>query len=249
MSTSALALCVAIGFISGAFNVFAGGGSFLTLPLLLFLGVPAPIANGTNRVGVMAQSVSTIWGFHRHQVMEWRWALSVSGISVVGAAIGAWGALHVAEFAFRRTLSIAMLAITLWTLLRRSDQPRPAGPPRVGPFHWSMLLGFFVIGLYGGFLQAGIGFLVLAMTTMAGLDLVRGNAVKGLNVMLITIVSLAIFGSTGHIDWPLGLALGAGSFAGGLVGVRVAVLQGHRWIERVVTIAIVAFAILLWITD
>ena len=249
MSTSALALCVAIGFTSGAFNVFAAGGSFLTLPLLLFLGVPAPIANGTNRVGVLAQSVSTIWGFHRHQVMEWRWALSVSAISVAGAAIGAWGAVHVPEFAFRRTLSIAMLAITLWTLIRRGDQPRPAGPPRVGPFHWSMLLGFFIIGLYGGFLQAGIGFLVLAMTTMAGLDLVRGNAVKGLNVMLITIVSLAIFGSTGNIDWPLGLALGAGNFAGGLVGVRVAVLQGHRWIERVVAIAIVAFAILLWVTD
>ena len=249
MSTSALALCVAIGFLSGALNVFAGGGSFLTLPLLLFLGVPAPIANGTNRVGVLAQSLSTIWGFHRHQVMEWRWALSVSAISIVGAAIGAWGALQVPDFAFRRTLSIAMLAITLWTLLRRGDHGRLDGPPRVGPFHWNMLLGFFIVGLYGGFLQAGVGFLVLAMTTRAGLDLVRGNAVKGLNVMLITIVSLAIFGATGMIDWPLGLALGAGNFLGGLVGVRVAVLQGHRWIERVVAIAIVAFAILLWITD
>ena len=112
-----------------------------------------------------------------------------------------------------------------------------------------MVLGFFVVGLYGGFLQAGVGFLILAVTTIAGLDLVRGNAVKSVTVMLLTLLSLAVFAGTGHVDWPAGIALGAGNLLGGIVGVRVALLRGHKWIEHVVTVTVILFAILLWFTN
>jgi uncharacterized membrane protein YfcA len=246
MSTTAgLVVCIGLGFISGVLNILAGGGSFLTLPVLLFLGLPAPIANGTNRVGVLAQNVGGTIGFHRHGVLEWRWAALVSIPSVIGAVIGVWGALRVPDFAFRRILAVAMLAATLWTLLSKRRSPAGTGRPTRGPFHPAMLLGFFIVGLYGGFLQAGVGFFVLALTSLAGMDLVRGNAVKVMNVMLLTMVSLAIFAGTGHVDWPLGLALGTGNFLGSTVGVKLAMLRGHRWLERVVTITIVVFAILL----
>ena len=121
------------------------------------------------------------------------------------------------------------------------SRPRRPGDPLV-------VAGFFAVGLYGGFIQAGVGFLILAVTTMAGMDLVRGNAVKVLSVLLLTVVSLAIFARGGVIDWPLGIALGAGSFAGGLVGVRLAVLRGHAWLQRLVTATIVLFALSLWFT-
>ena len=237
-----------IGFVAGALNVVAGGGSFLTLPLLLFLGLPASDANGTNRVGVLAQNVSGVWGFHQHDVMDWKWGLAVSVPALVGAAIGAWIAITIPEFAFRRVLSIVMLVMTLGTLLQR----RFRGPLRTdirSPRHWTMVVGFFLVGIYGGFIQAGIGFLILAMTTLAGMDLVRGNAVKLLSVMLLTILSLAIFAGTGHVDWPLGLALGIGNFFGAIVGVRMAVLRGHKWLEGVVAVTIVVSAIWLWVTD
>jgi uncharacterized membrane protein YfcA len=249
MSAFALTACVLIGLVSGFLNVLAAGGSFLTLPLLLFLGLPASIANGTNRVGVLAQNIGGVWGFHRHDVIEWRWALSASVVAVGGAAIGAWAAIGISDFAFRRVLSILMLTVTLLTLFRRHLSGTAPGRPRCSPLHWTMITGFFIVGLYGGFIQAGVGFLILAMTTLAGMDLVRGNAVKVLTVMLLTLLSLAIFAGTGNVNWPLGLALGAGNLAGATVGVRFAVLRGHRWLERLVTIAILVFAALLWITE
>lgn len=110
-----------------------------------------------------------------------------------------------------------------------------------------LALGFFVVGIYGGFVQAGVGFLILAATTLAGLDLVRGNAVKVLSVLVFTAMSLAIFAWQGMVDWPLGLALGAGNTAGGFVGVRLAVLKGHDWLRRVVTACVVLFALKLLI--
>ena len=237
-----------IGFIAAIINVIAAGGSFLTLPLLLFLGLPATLANGTNRVGVLAQNVSAVMGFHRHQVLPLKWSLQVSVPAVIGAAIGVWAALNVPELAFRRILSIVMLTMTLGTLLHKSLKGAPRAEPQRA-WHWSMVIGFFLMGLYGGFLQAGVGFLALALTTLAGLDLVRGNAVKVFTVMLLTILSLSVFAGTGNVDWPAGIALGLGNFLGGVIGVRLAVLKGHKWLEHVVTVTIVIFAVLLWVTE
>ncbi|MGE0040452.1 MAG: sulfite exporter TauE/SafE family protein [Vicinamibacterales bacterium] len=241
-------VCALVGAIAGVINVLAGGGSFLTLPVLLFLGLPAAVANGTNRVGVMTQSLGAVWGFHRHGKLDWGWAFAVSVPAVIGAALGVWASLVIPDFAFRRILSVVMLAITLWTLFRKSSTPPVSGTPPRSPWHWSTMLAFFGVGVYGGFLQAGVGFLVLAATSAAGLDLVRGNAVKMLSVLLLTVLSLAVFAGTGNVDWPLGLALGAGNLGGAMIGVRLAVLKGHRWLERIVTITIVIFAILLWVT-
>jgi uncharacterized protein len=248
MSLAGLSALVAVGFLAAILNVIAAGGSFLTLPLLLFLGLPATVANGTNRVGVLAQNISAVVGFHHHNVLPLRWALSVSVATVAGAAIGVWGALQVPDMAFRRVLSVIMLVMTLATLLHRSLRSTPRAEPR-SPWHWSMVIGFFLTGVYGGFLQAGVGFLALAMTSLAGLDMVRGNAVKVLTVMLLTVLSLAVFAGTGNVAWPAGAALGLGNILGAIVGVRLAVLQGHRWLEHVVTVTIVVFAIMLWVTE
>ena len=248
MSPFGFAACAVIGFLSGVINVIAAGGSFLTLPLLLFLGFPAAVANGTNRVGVLAQNVSAVVGFHRHQVLPVKWSLSVSSAALVGSAFGVWAALQVPEVAFRRILAVVMLTMTLGTLLHKSF----SGAQRTklqSPWHWSMMIGFFLMGVYGGFIQAGVGFLALALTTLAGLDLVQGNAVKVFTVMLLTLLSLAVFAGTGHVDWPAGLALAFGNILGAVVGVRLAVLKGHKWLEHVVTATIIIFAVMLWVTE
>ncbi len=239
-----IALAVA-GLVAGAINVIAGGGSFLTLPLLIFFGLPASLANGTNRVGVMSQNIAGVIGFHRHGAVAWKWALVASIPALAGAALGVWAALAVPEFAFRRILSVAMVVVTVWSLVNQGR--KPAGPRHLKPpTHWFVVLGFFVVGLYGGFIQAGVGFLVLAITTAAGMDLVRGNAVKLLCVMLLTVLSLVVFAGAGQVDWPRGLALAAGNWAGAVIGVRMAVLKGHAWLEKVVTATVILFAILLW---
>jgi uncharacterized protein len=239
-----LAALFAVGVVAGVLNVVAAGGSFITLPVLIFLGLPAGEANGTNRVGVLAQNLVGVWGFHRSRMMRWSWGLAVSVPAMIGSVLGTWLALQMTDFAFRRLLAVAMLAMTLWTVATPSS---PGGrETETSPWHPGVMLAFFAIGVYGGLVQAGIGFAVLAVTSLAGMDLVKGNGVKLLSVLLVTALSLALFASGGAVQWSFGLALGAGNVLGALAGVRLAVTHGHQWLQRVVTAAVLLFAILLW---
>jgi uncharacterized membrane protein YfcA len=241
-----LALAAA-GFVASLVNTLAGGGSFLTLPLLIFLGLPAAEANGTNRLGVVAQNLAAVWGFDRKGVLDWPVALRASLPAVAASAVGAWLALQVGDREFRRILAFLMIAVTLWTLVAPILSRRAAGSGTVRPSRPRLAFWMFVAaGLYGGFVQAGVGFLILAATTLAGLDLVRGNAVKVLVVLLVTVVALALFAWDGKVRLGEGLALAGGSVAGSLVGVRIAVVKGERWLQWFVTAAVVAFAVLLW---
>jgi uncharacterized membrane protein YfcA len=234
------------GLAAGALNVVAGGGSFLTLPVLIFLGLPPGVANGTNRIGIVLQNAGAVWGFHRHRVLAWPWALKASVPACLGSLLGTWAALMVSDEAFKKILAFLMVGVSLWTLLAPMEagaEPKPASAPR----KVALALAFFVVGVYGGFVQAGVGFLILAATSFAGFDLVRGNAVKVFSILLFTVLSLALFAWSGKVDWPVGLVLAVGYVIGGLVGVHLTVLKGHRWVRGVVTVAVIAFAVKLWI--
>jgi len=246
------------GLVAGALNVVAGGGSFLTLPILIFTGLPATVANGTNRVGILLQNSGAVWGFHRHGVLDWATGIRAAAPATVGAVFGTWTALQVGDEEFRRILSLLMVAVTLWTLLGYDPRQRtpssrdegardPAGRPPAERHPWVLALAFAGVGFYGGFVQAGVGFFVLAVTTFAGLDLVRGNAVKVLCVLAFTVLALSIFAWQGMVVWSSGLALAAGTLLGGQVGVRFTTLKGHRWVRTVVTVTVILFAIRLWL--
>lgn len=236
-------LLAAAGFVASVLNVIAGGGSFLTLPLLILLGLPAAEANGTNRVGVVVQCLGAVWGFNRRRLLEWRGAMGMAIPAMIGAVLGAWLALQVGDRDFRRILAIFMVVLTLWTLFDPTGRAAGALARRPG----LVRAGFVLAGAYGGFLQAGVGFLVMALTTLAGLDLVRGNAVKVLSVLLQTALSLAVFAWNGHVRWLEGGSLALGSLLGSLVGVHLTVLKGQRFIQTVVTVAIVVLAVRLWL--
>ncbi|MGH9338874.1 MAG: sulfite exporter TauE/SafE family protein [Acidobacteriota bacterium] len=271
----------AVGCIAGLLNVIAGGGSFLTLPVLIFLGLPATLANGTNRIAIFLQNVGAVWGFHRYKVLEWSSALWAAVPATLGAVLGTWAALVISDEAFQKILAFLMIAVTLWTLwdpLKKAPagtaarshpellppetsaskaaiEPNSVSPgyrseasPSAAPSRVLLGLAFFLVGIYGGFVQAGVGFMILAVTTMAGLDLVRGNGVKVLSILVFTFVSLGIFAWEGEVNWPLGLVLAGGSVVGGLIGVRLTVLKGHAWVKAVVTTAVIVLAIKLWLT-
>lgn len=245
----AIPLLFAVGAVAGTLNVLAGGGSFLTLPVLIFLGLPAGVANGTNRVGILLQNVSAVWSFDRHGVLDRRSALWAALPATAGAVVGTLLALEISDEGFRRLLAFLMVAVSLASFWRpeapESTDDAPAKLSRGRA--WILGSGFFAVGVYGGFVQAGVGFLILAATTFAGLDLVRGNAVKVLAVLCFTPLSLGIFAWDDKVRWLPGLALGAGMLAGGLLGARFTVLKGHRWLRGVVTAAVVVFAVLLWV--
>ncbi len=235
------------GIIAGTLNVIAGGGSFLTLPILIFLGLPPGIANATNRVAILLQNVGAVWSFKRFGVLDSRALLWAAIPATLGAIPGTWLALTISDRAFQKTLAFLMVAVTIWTLWSPGGKPG-SNDANSRPRYLALGAGFFIVGLYGGFIQAGVGFLLLAGTSLAGLDLVRGNAVKVLSVLCFTSVSLGIFIWQGRIDWPLGLCLAGGNVLGGLLGARLTVLKGHGWVKNVVTVTILVFAVKLWLS-
>jgi uncharacterized protein len=240
-------LLLGAGLVAGTVNVIAGGGSFLTLPILIFMGLPALVANGTNRVGILLQNVGAVAGFHHHRVLDWKSLVWAALPASLGALVGVWIAFQISGESFQNILAFLMVAITLWSLW---DPFRKQGGTRATTHTSSrsflLLLGFFLVGIYGGFVQAGVGFLILGVTTAVGLDLVRGNAVKVLSILVFTGLSLALFAWQGQVNWTYGLVLAVGTVIGGQLGVRLAVRKGHKWIRAVVTITIVIFAIKLW---
>ncbi len=245
--TSLLALFLA-GSVAGILNVVAGGGSFLTLPVLLYLGLPTTVANATNRVGILFQNVGAVVSFRRHGVLDWRWTARAAFPAVAGAVLGVYLALHTPEAGFRRILASLMIVISLWTLwdpLRRQGNRKP----RLADNRLLLGIGFFLAGVYGGFVQAGVGFLVLSLTTLAGFDLVRGNAIKVLCILSFTVVALGIFAFDGQVAWVPGLVLATGTVLGGQIGVRISIVKGHKWLRGIVTTAVLAMAIHLWITS
>ena len=252
-----IVVLAAAGLVAGVINTVAGGGSFLTLPLLIFYGLPAGVANGTNRIGVLLQCAAAAWSFDREQVLErgsWQWAAVPSMLGAVG---GTLLALWIDDSSFTRILAFLMVAITLlsfWSPREEKNAGETApeasarGSVQAARGGWLLAASFFLVGVYGGFVQAGVGFLILAATTFAGLDLVRGNAVKVLSVLCFTALSLAMFAAQGRVSWGLGLALGVGQLAGGVLGARLTVKKGHRWLRGVVTAAVLFFAVLLWLS-
>ena len=239
----AVPLLIVVGCVAGILNVLAGGGSFLTLPVLIFLGLPPTVANGTNRVGIFLQNVSAVWSFRRLGVLETGSAPWTVLPAVAGSGLGAWLSLSIGDEAFQRILAFLMVVVSLWTLWSSGaeEEARQATAAR-----WQTAAGFFAAGIYGGFVQAGVGFLILAVTTAAGLDLVRGNAVKVQAILALTALALAVFAWQGRVDWWLGLCLAMGTMVGGYLGAKLTVLKGHRWVRRVVTATVVVFAVKLW---
>lgn len=237
---------VAVGLVSGFLNILAGGGSLLTLPLLIFLGLPAAVANGTNRVGVLCQNIFAVTSFRRQGVLPLRLALFCSLPAIVGSYLGAHWAVDIDDQVFKRLLAGIMIGILILTIVDPMKRHRVA-ELAITPLRGAVLLiSFFVIGIYGGFVQAGVGFLIIPALMVHGIDLVRTNAIKILVVLILTIPALAVFVAYDQVNWTLGLALAVGNSTGGWIASHLAVKKGHDWIKKFVIATVLVFALKLF---
>ncbi len=235
-----------VGVVAGFLNVLAGGGSLLTLPLLIFFGLPAAVANGTNRVAIFFQNLFAIGGFRRQGVFPVGLALICTPPALIGSYIGANLAIDIDEHLFRRLLALIMIGVLVFTLVDPMRRWKIA-VEQITPWRTAaLILTFFGIGIYGGFVQAGVGFLIISGLLAHGLDLVRINAVKVIVIFAFTVVALGIFMLHGQVDYQLGLALAAGNSLGGWIATHVAVKKGHDWIKRVVSLTVLVFALRLF---
>lgn len=230
---------VAIGGVAGFINVLSAGGSMLTLPLLMFLGLPAQVANGTNRVAITLQSVSAVGSFLRAGHSNLAVSLRLSVPAVAGSVIGAWTATGISQAVFETVLILAMIGASIFMLLPQPKlDTRPLTPGRLGAIEYLALFG---IGLYGGFIQVGVGALfIVVLYRMLKIDLPQVNVIKVFIILVYTLPALAIFAFKGQVLWGMGLILALGHIAGAILAVKVNIgPQGARWIKWL-TLAMVA---------
>lgn len=215
---------LAAGALGGFINTVAGGGSLITVPLLILFGMPADHANGTNRIGVLQQSIIGIRGFNRYDKLDKSAIPSMLAPTVLGAVLGALAASWLDPDALKPILLGTMIAIAVLMVAFPNVIAPPEGTPtrRLTERPLGVLL-LFAAGLYGGFVQAGVGFLLIAALAV-GLryDLVRTNALKLVCTALFSVASLVVFIATDHVEWVPGLILAAGMTAGALLCIRFA---------------------------
>lgn len=228
------------GLIAGVINTLAGGGSLLTVPLLVFMGLPATTANGTNRIGVLFQNLVSTARFCKEGLDGIRGARPILIPVLLGSLIGASVASQMSAESFRQVFGLAMIGL-LYPMLRPSPSPVEAATktPRSG--FWNAMI-FFGIGLYGGAIQAGVGLFLIAALARSGLDLVRANAIKVVVIGALTLVAVPVFIAHGQVDWPLASALVVGFALGGEIGARAAIRGGERLIKPTLFFAVVLMA-------
>jgi len=231
------ALLVVGGTFAGAINTVAGGGSTLTVPLLVLAGVPGNVANGSNRVGVITSNAAAATSFKRLGVDGFAHALPVLGPVVAGSLLGSLAISRLTDDAFETVFGLIMIPLIILSIRRpqfRTDGAR-----------WSRTttsVVFFAIGIYGGAIQAGVGLVLLAALTRAGYDLVLANGMKVVVIFSLTVTALPVFVAQGDIRWGPAVVLAAGFAAGGWLGAHAAVKGGERLIRVVMVLASIALA-------
>lgn len=240
-----LLLLAAVGVLAGWLNVMAGGGSLLTVPVMLFMGIPGPVANGTNRIAILAQNVSAVAAFRRKGFSDFRLSLSLSVAAAIGALGGASVGVHLAGEWFDRVLALVMISVMV-LMATGHDKVQPidhAAQPRRLALGHVLMVG---AGFWGGFIQIGVGFVLMPILhRVLGLDLVRVNMHKVFIVLVYTLVALLVFASQLELLWWTGAALALGNATGGWLGAHTTVKRGELWIRRVLYVALTAFVIKL----
>ncbi len=236
---------VLIGCIAGFLNVTAGGGSLLTLPFLIFMGLSPAMANGTNRIAILLQNISATARFHHFEVIPKGIILVTSIPAALGAILGAQIAVEIDEMLFKRLLAVVMVMVMGFTFFK-PGLTKPEVKPQFSTYKKIVLAGiFFLIGIYGGFIQGGIGFILISVLSLAGYDLVRVNALKVLIVLIFIPFALTVFIINGQVDFIRGMILACGNATGAWLATKVVVKKGHKFIRWFVLAAVTGFAIKL----
>ena len=231
-----------IGIIAGFLNVTAGGGSTLTLPTLIFLGLESSVANGTNRIAILVQNISAVYSFKGEKYQDLKASIILSLFTLPGAIAGALLAVKLDDEIFQKILGIIMIGIIL-SMFIPQKQTNSTGKTKIS---LSTTVSMFGIGFYGGFIQVGVGFLIMAsLKYLMKLNLVRVNMHKVFVVLIYTIPALIIFIVTENVNWFLGLSLAAGNALGGWWGAKISVKKGERFIKGVLIMAILIMALKL----
>jgi len=240
-----LILLTVTGVATGFLNVMAGGGSMLSVPIMIFLGVPGTVANGTNRIAILPQNISAVWAFYRKGFSNFKLSLSLGACTIPGTLIGAALASKVPNDQFNTLLAIIMvLVLVIMSLPQPKTLEAKQTPSRNRLIAGHLLM--IAIGFWGGFIHIGVGFLLMpVLNRVMQLDLISTNMHKVFIVLCYTIVALAVFASNLELIWKYGIALGIGTWIGARLAANMQVKKGVGAIKVTLNIVIAAFIIKL----
>ncbi len=235
---------IGAGILCGFINTLAGSGSVISLPMLIFLGLPPNVANGTNRIAILLQSLTGVLIFKKHKFLDTKRGILPSIAAVIGSVFGARIAIDLDDAMMEKVIGAVMVIMLVVVLYKpkqwlEGKQQEVSSKTSVIQF-----ILFFFIGVYGGFIQAGVGiFLLSALVLGAGMDLVRANAIKLLIVLLYTPFALGVFMYHNQVDYKWGFILAIGNIIGAYIASNFAVSWGPKFI-RWVLIAVMVFSAL-----
>ena len=240
-------LLIIVGFIAGFMNTMAGGGSLLTLPLLIFLGLPAAVANGTNRVAIFMSTLSASAGFKSKGVSNFPFNIYLGFSGFIGALIGARIAIDIKGELFNKILAVIMILVVVLIIFKPKINYSDLLERLKGKHLFISMIAFFFIGIYGGFINAGIGFVIMLFLHYYNrLNLVKVNATKVVIVLIYTTGALATFALADKVNWTYGLFLATGNFIGGWTSSRWSVKKGEKTIKAFLVVMVIIMSFKLW---
>jgi uncharacterized membrane protein YfcA len=242
----AAAILIVAGFLVGIINTIAGSGTVITYSLFMLMGLPAPMANGTVRIGVIMQTLAATLTFRKAKVLEIRKGFYISIPIVIGSVLGAQIAVSIPHDIFETVLAVVLVFMVIFIFINPSKWIEGQQALNQKKLGWWQYLLFFVTGIYGGFIHIGVGIILLAVLVLgAGYDLVKANAIKIMAVFLYAPFALAVFMINGEVNYILGGIAAIGNLIGGIVASRLAIKKGAGFIKWFLIIIIVLFAMKL----
>ncbi len=241
-------ILILLGLFVAFINTLAGGGSLLTLPILIFMGLPPSVANGTNRIAVLIQGIANVAGYGSKGMQvssKFIWQLSIS--ATFGTILGTSLAIWIDEGVFNKILALIMVLMVVLMLYKPKKEFGGLVERLEGKYSKWAIFTFFFIGIYGGFIQAGTGILMLlALSSINHLTLMKSNVIKATIVLVYSIAALILFGLNGKLNWEIGLTLASGQALGGWLTSRWSVTKGDGIVKILMIIMVTAMAIKLW---
>jgi hypothetical protein len=239
-------ILIASGAFAGFINSIAGGGSLLTMPLLIFMGLPSSEANGSNRVAILLQNIFSTAGYRSKGVHYFPFALWVALPAVLGAIVGSTIAVDIKDVIFNRILAVVMLLVMGITIFRPKTLALDEETLSKKSILTSVIV-FFFLGIYGGFIQAGIGFLIIAtLTNIHGFSMAKTNSIKVFVILCYTLAAVIVFVINGKVRWEYGLTLAIGHSTGGWIGSRWSVGQSDKLIRYILLVMVFVLSVKLW---
>jgi uncharacterized protein len=243
MSWLVITALIVSGVFVGFINTLAGGGTIISIALLMVLGLPANIANGTNRIAVIFQNMTSVGSFGKQKVLDFRKGTWLAIPTIIGSVVGAQIAIDIQEATFRKAMAVIMIIMLFFIIYKPSAWL--IGQDKLIKRKisiWQILI-FFLIGIYGGFIQVGVGYFLLAAIVLgAGYDLVKANAIKVWIVLLYTPFALIVFVIHGQVHWKYGLIHAIGNITGAFIASKWAVSWGANFVRWVIVIVIIVFS-------